>query len=57
MHWKFATSIAAIGAFLAWLGGKRLNKLSPLRALAFIVCFGGLIETINRCANALERRN
>ena len=57
MHWKFATSIAAIGAFLAWLGGKRLNKLSPLPALAFIVCFGGLIETINRCANALERRN
>ena len=56
MHWKIATSIAAIAALLAWLGGKRLNQLSPLPALAFIVCFGGLIETINRCANALEKR-
>jgi hypothetical protein len=56
MHWKIATSIAAMAALFAWLGVKRLNQLSPLPALAFIVCFGGLIEAINRCADALERR-
>jgi hypothetical protein len=56
MHWKIATSIAAIAALLAWLGGKRLNQLSPLPALTFIICFGGLIAAINRCANALEKR-
>lgn len=57
MHWKIATSIAAIAALLAWLGVKRLHQHSPLLALAFIVCLGGLIEAINRCANALEKKN
>jgi hypothetical protein len=51
MHWKIATSIAAIAAFLAWLGVKHLHQRSPLLALAFIVCLRGLIEAINRCAN------
>jgi len=55
-HWQITTSIAAIVTYFAWLGVKRLHERSPLLALAFIVCLGELIEAINRCADAFEKR-
>jgi hypothetical protein len=55
---RVAISVAVIAVVLAWLpyGGPPIRMVALL-GLAFIVCFAALIETVHRCADALERRN
>lgn len=55
MRW-IAIAIAAIATMIGW-------EVSPqqiafiLFALAFIFCLAELADAVNRCANALEKRN
>jgi uncharacterized membrane protein YtjA (UPF0391 family) len=58
MHW-IAIAIAVIATFLGWITTATGQTIIAfiLFALAFIFCLAGLTEAVNRCANALEKRN
>ena len=57
LHW-IAIPIAVIATFFGWVAPPGQSLIAfVLFALAFIVCFAGLAEAVNRCANALEKRN
>jgi uncharacterized membrane protein YidH (DUF202 family) len=53
--YRIAFGIAAFAAVLAWLDpGSGFIPAVGLFALALIICVGGVIEALGRCANALQ---
>jgi cobalamin biosynthesis protein CobD/CbiB len=55
-----AIVVAVFATVLGWAASGHPEAFAPafaLFALAFILCLAGLVEAVNRCADALEKRN